>query len=145
MSLDSWLANGWLVEHEAGLGEIANLLAIVDRDIAQCALGDLGPDWKHNIAYNAALQLATAALAAGGYRARREAQHFRVLQSLEYTVGTNPKAVRRLDQARKRRNFSAYDTAGMISLQEAEEVVDEALALRDDVLTWLEQEHPRLL
>ena len=68
MSLDSWLANGWLVEHEAGRGEIANLLAIVDRD-----------------------------------------------------------------------------TAGMISAQEAEEVVDEALALRDDVLAWLEQEHPRLL
>ncbi len=28
MSLASWLANGWLVEHEAGRQEIANLLAI---------------------------------------------------------------------------------------------------------------------
>ena len=53
--------------------------------------------------------------------------------------------IRRLDQARKRRNFSAYDTAGMISVQKAEEVADEALALRDDVLAWLEQELPRLL
>ena len=144
MSLVSWLANGWLVEHEAGREEISNLLAIVDRDIEQCALGDLGPDWRHNIAYNAALQLATATLAASGYRARREAQHFRVLQSLAYTVGTNPKFIRRLDQARKRRNFSAYDAAGMISAQEAEEVVCHAHALREEVRAWLEREHPHL-
>lgn len=145
VSLDSWLANGWLVEHETGRGEITNLLAIVNRDIEKCALDDLGSDWKHNIAYNAALQLATAALAAGGYRARREMQHFRVLQSLAYTVGTNSRVIRRLDQARKRRNFSAYDAAGMISTQEATEVVDQARALRDEVLAWLEREHSHLL
>jgi hypothetical protein len=144
VSLVNWLANGWLVEHEAGREEISNLLAIVDRDIEQCALGDLGQDWRHNIAYNAVLQLATATLAASGYRARREAQHFRVLQSLAYTVGINPKFIRRLDQARKRRNFSAYDAAGMISAQEAEEVVCHALELREKVRAWLEREHPHL-
>ena len=95
MSLESWLANGWLVEQDAGREEITNLLAIADRDLDQCALCDLVPDWKHNIVYNAALQLATAALAASGYRARRETQHFRVLQSLAHTVGSTPKVIRR--------------------------------------------------
>ncbi len=102
MSLVNWLANGWLVEHEAGRDEIANLLAIAERDLDQCALQELVPDWAHNIAYNSALQLATAALATRGYRASREAQHFRVLQSLSYTVGSDAKTIRRLDQARKR-------------------------------------------
>jgi hypothetical protein len=31
----------------------------------------LHPDWAFNIAYNAALQVATAALAAAGYQAER--------------------------------------------------------------------------
>ncbi len=100
MSLDSWLANGWVVEHEATREEIVSLLEIADRDIEQCAAAELGPDWRHNIAYNAALQLATAALSASGYRAKREAQHFRILHSLEYTVGVTHKMIRRLDQAR---------------------------------------------
>jgi len=35
----------------------------------------LDPDWRLNIAYNAALHSATAALAAEGYRATRESYH----------------------------------------------------------------------
>ncbi len=63
---------------------------------------------------------------------------------VEHTVGASPTLIRRLDQARKRRNFSAYDAAGMISVQEADEMNNHALALRDEVLAWLEREHPHL-
>lgn len=38
MSLAGWLASGWLVKHEARREEIAHLLAIVDRDLDQCAI-----------------------------------------------------------------------------------------------------------
>ena len=145
MDLDSWQASGWLVAHQATREEISNLLTIVDRDLKQSALPGLAPDWRHNIAYNAALQLANAALAACGYRARREAQHFRVLQSLGHTAGVSSKTIRRLDQARKRRNLSAYDTAGMISSQEAGEVFKAAVDLRDVVIAWLKSKHPHLL
>ena len=34
MSLQSWLQNGWLVQHATSYEEIANLLAISDRDLA---------------------------------------------------------------------------------------------------------------
>jgi hypothetical protein len=44
--------------------EIADLLAIVDRDLHNSQVDDLSPDWQLNIAYNAALQAAKAALAA---------------------------------------------------------------------------------
>lgn len=47
----------------------------------------MSPDWKLNIAYNAALQAATAALAASGYRAAREQHHYRTIQSLAHTLG----------------------------------------------------------
>jgi len=37
----------------------------------------------------AALQSATAALAAVGYRAARESHHYRVIQSFAYTIGAD--------------------------------------------------------
>jgi hypothetical protein len=79
VSLQDWLKNGWLVEHRTSRQEIADRLAMADRDLAQCRAPGLSPDWQLNIAYNAALQLAAAALGSAGYRASREAHHYRVL------------------------------------------------------------------
>jgi hypothetical protein len=50
-----------------------------------------------NIAYNAALQAATAALAAAGYRASRDAHHYRVIQSLKETIGADASVVTTFD------------------------------------------------
>lgn len=75
MSLADWLNNSWLVEHQSSAEEIAALLAVVERDLANATLEGLAEDWKLNIAYNAALQSATVALAAAGYRAAREQHH----------------------------------------------------------------------
>ncbi len=66
MSLKQWLANAWLREHQTSADEIGRLLAIVDRDIQQSQVAGLGPEWRFDIAYNAILQAATAALAAAG-------------------------------------------------------------------------------
>jgi hypothetical protein len=66
MSLQSWLQNSWLVQHTTSPEEIKNLLAISDRDLLTCQVKQLPADWRCTIAYNAALQAATAALAAAG-------------------------------------------------------------------------------
>ncbi len=71
MSLKSYLRNSWIRRHETSPREIADLLAIADRDVGQSQVPGLGPEWRFDIAYNAVLQLATAALAAAGYRAER--------------------------------------------------------------------------
>jgi hypothetical protein len=63
MSLSDWLASRWLVVHESSPEEIRDLLEVVDRDLADAALEGLSPDWRLGIAYNAAHQLATLALA----------------------------------------------------------------------------------
>jgi lipopolysaccharide biosynthesis protein len=81
MSLQSWLQNSWLVQHTTSPEEIKNLLAISDRDLSACQVKQLPADWRCTIAYNAALQAATAALAAAGYRAARDNHHYRVIQS----------------------------------------------------------------
>ena len=142
MSLTDWLRNGWLVEHKTSPAEIAELLEIVTRDLADCRVQGLSADWRLNIAYNAALQVATAALAACGYKALREAHHYRVIQSLALTIGAAPSVVRKFDVFRKKRNISGYDRAGMVSDQEAKELIILAEQIGEDVKGWLESCHP---
>ena len=45
MSLKQWEANGWLRPHQTSRKEIANLLAIADRDITDAASSDISDDW----------------------------------------------------------------------------------------------------
>lgn len=145
MSLGDWLRNSWLLEHKTSAEEIAGLLAIVERDLANAKVPGLSDDWRFNIAYNAALQAATAALAASGFRAAREQHHYRTVQSLALTIGWAGGKVDRLDRFRKKRNITGYESAGVISDAEAKEMLALAAELRGDVLAWLGKRHPRLV
>jgi len=133
------------VEHISSREEIANLLAVADRDLADCRTPGLSADWRLNIAYNAALQSATAALAAEGYRAAREAHHYRVIQSLAHTPRANPALIAELDRFRKKRNIGGYERAGFVSDQEANEMTALAPRLRRMVTQWLYANHPDLI
>jgi hypothetical protein len=143
--LRDWLKNSWLVEHKTSPEEIASLLAIVERDLANAKVAGLSEDWRFNIAYNAALQAATAALAAAGFRAAREQHHYRTIQSLALTIEWPAARVERFDRFRKKRNIIGYETAGVVSEREAREMHELAIALRDDAVAWLEKQHPKLL
>lgn len=145
MSLRNWLKNAWLTEHSTSPREIADLFGVVDRDLTDCHATGLSPDWKLSIAYNAALQTATAALAASGYRATRDAHHYRVIQSLAHTIEADADLIAQLDRFRKKRNIGDYERAGMISEQETKEMIELAVKLREDVEQWLLTNHPKLM
>lgn len=145
MSLSDWRSYGWLIEHQPTVSEIRDLLVVMDRDLADCRVEALSPDWRLSIAYNAALQAATAALAAAGYRASRESHHYRVIQTLADTVGASSTTVARLDLFRKKRNQGGYERAGAVSSQEALEMIELAEDLVADVRRWLASRHPELL
>jgi hypothetical protein len=68
-----------------------------------------------NIADNAALQAATAALAAA------------------------------FDSFRKKRNISGYERVGLVSDADADEMHAIARGLRDDVVAWLRTHHAGLM
>jgi hypothetical protein len=144
MSLRDWVQYGWLTEHKSSREEIENLLGVVDRDLKECQAKGLGADWRFAIAYNAALQAANTALAAAGYRATRDSHHYRVFQSLEYTIKAEPKLIQRLDAFRKKRNLSSYETSGTVSDGEAKEMPALATELRAEVERWIRAEHPEL-
>jgi hypothetical protein len=143
--LTDWARNGWLVEHQTSPQEIADLLGVADRDLRDGAVKDLSEDWRLAIAYNAALQCATTALAACGYRASRDAYHYRVIQSLAHTIGEDATLIAQLDTFRKKRNIGDYERAGLVSDTEAQEMLALARTLRTRVEEWLRQNHSHLL
>lgn len=145
MSLSDWLANRWLAEHRVSREEIADLLAVVDRDLEDAAIDRLSADWRLGISYNAALQLAILALAAEGYRTDRQRAHERAIQSLRFTVELEQDHIAVLDGVRRKRNVANYERAGTASAREAEEIFQLAHDLRTRVLEWLERNHPHLL
>ena len=145
MSLTDWLRSGWLDEHKPSRKEIKELLGIAERDLSQSQTPGLSPDWQLGIAYNVILQLAVAALAASGYRTKGEAHHYRVIQSLAYTIGAQPDLIAQLDAFRKKRNVSDYQRAGAVSPQEAREIFTCAKTLRLQVTSWLKTNHPDLI
>jgi hypothetical protein len=145
MSLKDWERNGWVTAHRPSANEIHDLLQVVDRDLADSAAETLSADWRMNIAYNAALQAAGAALAASGYRASRDRHHYRVIQSLRETLGVEVGVLNTLDAFRKKRNITGYERVGLVSDADAESMRALALRLRDEVVTWLRERHPELL
>lgn len=145
MSLDEWVANRWMAPHVASREEIAELLVVVDRDLADAAVAGLSADWRLGIAYNAILQIATLALAAEGFRPGRERAHERVIQSLALTLGLNRDLVDAIDNIRRKRNISNYERAGGASEAEAAEVFEIASELRRRALIWLRHKHRDLM
>ena len=145
MSLRDWLANHWLSEHITNRQEIADMLAAIKRDLSDCAVEGLSSDWRMSIAYSAALKIATAALASVGYRAIREQHHYRVIQSLAFTINSDPVIIDELDQLRKKRNISTYEYAGTVTDYEADRMIEIAEALYDSFIKWLHEIHPELI
>lgn len=144
MSLSDWERNGWPTKHQTSRNEIRDLRQVVERDLADCAAEGL-TDWRMNIAYNAGLQAATVALAAAGYRASREAHHYRVIQSLRETTGTDASVAATCDAFRKKRNITGYERVGLVSDADADAMRALAVKLREDVVAWIKQHHAALM
>src|SRR3972149_8634006 len=85
VSLEDWLNEGRLRQHKTSKQEINQLLAVFARDMADAQSTTISIDRRFATAYNAALTVSVAALAASGYRAAGEGQHYWVIQSLAFT------------------------------------------------------------
>jgi hypothetical protein len=145
MSLKQWANDGWLRPHQTSPQEIADLLAIVERDLAD-AEGDISADWRFGIAYNGALKLCTILLQASGYRAEKNLQPYRTIAALPLILGEQRKDdADYLEVCRRKRNTTEYDRAGAATEADAKELIEFTRALRADVLDWVKQHHPDLV
>lgn len=138
MSLQTWLSEGRLRPHSGSEQETADLLRVVERDLADAGILALSADRRFTTAYNAALQLATIVLRASGYRTAGVGHHWITFQTLPELMGAALQVrADYFDACRRKRNIADYDAAGEISDAETEELLAEVLEFRRDVQEWL--------
>jgi hypothetical protein len=119
----------------------------VDRELKDSEVKGLTPDAQLTHASNAALQAATVALLASGFRVPKNARdhHYRTIQSLAHTIEADSSFVAHLTRFSTRRNKAQYEFAGSVSGPEAREMIELARRLRIQVMKWLREKHPELL
>lgn len=145
MTLKNLLAEGRIRPHRSSAKEVADLLRVADRDLADAEIPQLSSDRRFATAYNAALQMAIIALYAAGFRAFGGGHHWATFQALPDIMGAQAQSrADYLDSCRSKRNVTDYDRVGEISQREVEEVLAEARAFREDLLDWLKKNHPAL-
>jgi len=145
VSLEDWLNEGRLKTHKTSQKEIEQLFAVFERDMADAQAENLSTDRRFTTAYNAALMVARAALAASGYRTSGEGNHYWTIQSLAFTLKPDAGTIKKFNKFRQKRNISDYEMIGMISEQEVTEMIALAQELRDMVTEWLKKNHPELI
>lgn len=146
MNLQNWENNGWLRPHKTSQEEISNLLGIVDRDIKDANQSEVSADWRFGIAYNAALKLCTILVYAEGYRPEKMLAHYRTLQALPLILGKEKEDdADYLDTCRTKRNIVKYDYVGSVTESDANELIEFASDLKNDVIKWLKKAHPQLI
>jgi len=93
MSLEQWQSEGKLKPHQTTLPEISHLFKAIRRNIQDASIEAVSADNRFTIAYQAALQLATIALYASGYRPSASMGHqYITIRSLRFTLGTQERA-----------------------------------------------------
>ncbi len=75
MSITKFLKDGQLKKHRTSKQEVAALLQVAKRDVADSKVSEVSTDRRFAIAYNAILQLSAIVLACKGYRAAGWAHH----------------------------------------------------------------------
>jgi len=101
-------------------------------------------DRRFVAAYHAALSLATAVLAAGGYRAGGEAHHATVFKTLPLVISETEHLARYYDTCRRKRNRALYDRVGQVSDDEVAELINSVREFATEVKRWLQEHHPEL-
>lgn len=146
VTLRQFLDEGRLRPHRSNAREIQDLFRVVDRNLKDAAVEEISVDLRFTTAYQSALQLATIALAASGYRSEGAGHHWVTFKVLPELMGQEVQDLADyFDQCRGKRNLSEYDRAGEISEGEAKELLGGARKFRATVLDWLRAHHPRLV
>lgn len=146
MSLQQWVENGWARKIEPTPRGVSDLLAIVNREIADASLTGMSPDGKFDHAYDAVRNLCEVMTYASGFAIGRERKHEWAIQSLKFTVsGEAAEKIDYLDRCRRLRHKTRYERADVIQQSEADKLLETARSLRDEAQRWLQEKHPNLI
>lgn len=143
--LSRLLADGRLRRHRTSAREIADLLGVVERNLADASVEAVSTDRRFTIAYEAALQLATVTLYSNGYETYGMGHHFTTFQALKETMGNAGAGYAKyFEICRRKRAVTSYDRPGEISETDVDSLLREVKAFKEEVLAWLRKHHPPL-
>ena len=147
MSLQQWLDNAWVIQVEASGQDVANLVAIARREIADASLEGISTDGRFVHAYDAVRSLCEAALHASGFRVPKGGRkHERDIESLKFTLGGRwANEVDFFDRCRRSRHKTLYERIGLVQQKDADDLLQAAKELLAAVETWLQSHHPALV
>jgi hypothetical protein len=146
MSLRDLAAKGFITQEPTSPPEIAELIAMADRDLQNASVEGLDPDWQFAIAYQAVLHLATAVMRAEGWRPAGSAHHYATLAALGEIAGRQfARTVVYFQTCRTKRNSVSYERVGQITSAEVAALLQAAADLRPWTLRWLARNHPQLV
>ncbi len=134
MSLENWLKEKLIEEHDLATEAIKALLDVADTEITDFQVSILSKNTRYALAFQVALRLAMIALYAAGYRIiDRNKHHYLAIASLEFTIGASKEEVRYFDKTRQKRHGGVYSTGEEITEKELEELMERVLELRAKV------------
>ena len=132
MTLDELEREGYIKRLSVDKKKVEDAFNLAKRDIkvAKSVFGE-DVDWAFSIAYNAMLQAIRALMFSKGYRPSGRNQHISVVRFAERFLRREDVIV--LDRMRRKRHATIYDTAGTISIREAENAVERAEKLVHEI------------
>jgi hypothetical protein len=147
MTLEQWCRNGWLQRSEPTVPEIQQLFRVVDRSISDAHAQGLSADGRFQHAYDAALQLCMIALRASGFRVTKGKGHHKYgIDSLRHTLGDEwSETADHVERCSRLRGQATYEREGVVSEEDADDLLSTATQLRIDVLVWLKANHSMLV
>lgn len=131
---------------ETSAREIAELLSRFDVAYRDAHVQGQSADGRYVDAYTAGFLLAKAVIRASGYRVKGAENHRDTLLAVVRLLGSEAQtAVDSLDAARKRRNATMYDAAGLVDDEDVSALLGRVGRFETLVREWLGREHPELI
>jgi len=128
MSIERLIQEGSIHPFKATQDEVDKALEIARRDLV-LAEGIMGEslDWSYSIAYNAVLQTCRAYMFHLGYRPASSEAHKATFEFMQFAMDESfRKSVSYFDRVRKKRHRTIYDEVGLVTEQEAKELLKRA-------------------
>ena len=146
MSWKSYQSKGLVAPHATSKAELSDLRAAVQRNLDDAWIKELSEDNRFGIAYQAALLVAKMAIACAGYRVKGQGAHHTTFEVLPLALDNSFQTLAHyLDRCRRKRNGISYDSQDIVSLADAETLLNQVVQFALDVEGWILKKYPELV
>jgi len=131
------LRQGRVARHATSAAELQSLRRLAARGLQDAAAAGLSPDGRFLLAYGAALALARMAIARAGWRVKGHGAHATTFEALVLAMGPVVRAEAiYFESCRQRRNMASYDAEGVVTDDDAHELVRRVRSFETRIVAW---------